>query len=531
MNNWFDDEKRNDPATPSETADDASHTEPASAGSSNDSPPARSSGWTSSPSSPIPPIPPQGTNDPNTNPYAGTTYRYGVNAPNPVPPSDPVSPSVSRGESTASPAQNATPSGGSYRPQGGYDPYSWQRAQNSSNPGGYPPPSKPPKKKKNGAAIAIAALSVVCAAAIVTLSVLLAMAVGDNNTLPQGDVSSSQTRPSNPTRDVNNSAPNLQISTDPDETQGLSTRSIVEKNLDSTVVITTYSKSSGLYGQGGGLTESGAASGIVWTSDGYIITNWHVVVNENTGMRYDRVDVKLYDGTEYENAEVIGADQYTDLAVIKIDATNLTAAEFGDSSSLHLGDKVVAIGNAGGLNFTTTQGIVSGLARDVYDDTGYAIKCLQVDAAINPGNSGGPLLNAQGQVVAVNSAKIVATGYEGLGFSIPINEAKTILEDLVKYGYVKGRVMLGIGGRSLTGTGFRIEEIYSESCLNGTEAQVGDIITHVAGVQVTDYSTMRAELAKHEVGETIELTLLRPDSRTGTAKTITVTCTLAEAQG
>ncbi len=459
----------------------------------------------------------------------GSTYHYGVNSGNPVPNS------TNNYQQPYPSQQNGYPVQNSYQPQGGYDPYAWQRAQNQRP--AQPPvqPPKPPKKKKKGAAIAIATLGVVCAAAIVTLSVLLAMAINNKGALPNGGTSSQTT--SGPTS--NSNAPTLQIEAEDEDAGNLTTASIVALNLDSTVVITTYTKSASNFGnfQFGNddqLTEAGAATGIIMTADGYIITNWHVVVNENTGEKYDRVDVKTYDGTEYKGAEVVGADQSTDLAVIKIYASGLNAAEFGDSANLKLGDKIVAIGNAGGLNWTTTQGIVSGLARDVYEDTGYAIKCLQVDAAINPGNSGGPLLNSQGKVVGINSAKIVASGYEGLGFSIPINEAKTIIDDLVAYGYVKGRVQLGIKGVTITQSGyegFRISEISSNSCFSGTNAAVGDIIVGVEGTKVTNYAMLRSELAKHKVGDTITINLMRVNTRTGEKNNFSVQVTLQESQG
>ena len=195
-------------------------------------------------------------------------------------------------------------------------------------------------------------------------------------------------------------------------------------------------------------------------------------------------------------------------------------------------DRVIALGNAGGLEWSASQGIVSGLARDVYEDTGYSIKCLQTDAAINPGNSGGPLINNQGQVVGVNSAKIAAEGYEGLGFSIPISEAKPIVDDLLKYGKVKGRVMLGITGTEVTTPGyegFMINSINDDSVLQGTNAQAGDIITHVNGTRVTSYTAMRTELTKYNVGDTITLTLMRVESRTGQTVSFNVECVLAES--
>ena len=315
---------------------------------------------------------------------------------------------------------------------------------------------------------------------------------------------------------------------------GLSTETIVSKNYHSTVVLTMYMESGYQYFGESNLQEVGAASGIVWTKDGYIITNCHCVIDETSGEQFDRIDVTMYDGTVYEDAKVIGADEATDLAVIKVDATDLVPAEFGDSNELAVGARVVALGNAAGLSWTATQGIVSAKARDVYEDTGYALQCLQVDVAINSGNSGGPLLNKFGQVVAINSAKIAASGYEGLGFSIPITEAKPILESLLEFGYVKGRVALGITGQTIdTGyyRGFMIREIVKGSCMQGTEAKAGDLIVAVDDVKIVDYGTLRAALAKHHVGDTVKLTLLRSNSRTGEVTTHYVEVTLKEQTG
>ena len=215
-----------------------------------------------------------------------------------------------------------------------------------------------------------------------------------------------------------------------------------------------------------------------------------------------------------------------------MDATGLQPAEFGDSNQLKMGNKVVALGNSGGLGWSTTQGIVSGLARDVYEDTGYAIKCLQIDAAINPGNSGGPLFNAAGQVIAVNSAKIVADGYEGIGFSIPINEAKVIIDDILANGYVTGRVSLGITGQTYSDSyyrGFLIYTIEDGSPMKNTEAKRGDLITAVDDVTVENYAQLRSELAKHKVGDIVTLTLLRSSNRQ--VQELTVSVKLAEAKG
>lgn len=345
--------------------------------------------------------------------------------------------------------------------------------------------------------------------------------------------STDQTVASNGDHTYNEDAPTLEINTWDTNDGGLSTEEIVNRNYDSTVVLTAYSQSGSFYFGESNLVEAGGSTGIVMTEDGYIITNRHCVVDENTGKAFDRVDVTTYNGTTYEGATIIGVDESTDLAVIKVDATGLSPAQFGDSDELAVGARVVALGNAAGLSWTATQGIVSAKARDVYDDTGYAIKCLQVDLAINYGNSGGPLLNKQGLVVGINSAKIAAAGYEGLGFSIPINEAKVVIDSLMQHGYVKGRVALGITGQTVDSgmyKGFLIASIEKGSCLEGTEAKVNDLIVEIDGVAVSDYGTLRSQLAKHQVGDTVELKLLRSDQRTGQVTSHTVTVTLKEQQ-
>ena len=422
------------------------------------------------------------------------------------------------------------PSADSEQPQQPYNPYGWNQ------PNHQPQPPKPPQKNRTGLVIGL--ISGICATVIVVLSALLIMSGEFNfSTTPNNNLGSNNNSDNNTTvtRPIN--GPTLEITELDENTQGISTRDIVKQNIDSTVLLTIYENRS--FGYGGGFSqngqeqevEAGSATGIIMSADGYIITNCHCVVDEETNKPFPRVDVVLNNGTVYERATLIGSDPSTDLAVIKVDADNLQAATFGDSSTLQLGDKVVAVGNAGGLGLSVTQGIVSALARDVYEDTGYAIKCLQVDAAINPGNSGGPLFNAAGQVIAVNSAKIISTEYEGLGFSIPINEAKEIIDELIKNGYVTGRVSLGITGYTYSDAyyqGFLIETVNDDSALKNTDVRRGDLITKVDGEEVTDYATLRSALAKHKVGDTITLTYLRSSNRKVTEHTITVT--LGEAK-
>ena len=390
--------------------------------------------------------------------------------------------------------------------------------------GGYTPPTpapKPPKKEGKGW---IAVIAILCACAVIASVVVIVLGViklSGNTT----DDTTNATRPP-----INADAPVLEVEEWDTNDGGLSTEEIVLRNYDSTVVLTAYDRSGNAFFGQSNLTEVAAASGIVMEADGYIITNRHCVINEQTGAKYERIDVTTYNGTVYEDAEVIGADEATDLAVIKVNATDLVPAKFGNSDELAVGARVVALGNAAGLSWTATQGIVSAKAREVYEDTGYAIKCLQVDVAINSGNSGGPLLNKQGMVVGINSAKIAASGYEGLGFSIPINEAKVIIDSLTQYGYVQGRVALGITGRTYDSyqyKGFLIETIGNDSCFKGTAVREGDLIVEIDGVKVTDYGTLRYELSKHKVGDKVQLKLLRSDLN-GNVTEVSVTVTLKE---
>ena len=429
-------------------------------------------------------------------------------------------------QQSAQPPRYQSPAGnsGSVPPTGGYTP---PTAPYTPPTGGYTPPTAPTPPKKGKGWIAVVA--VLGAMAVVASVVLIAFGAAQVFTA-NPDIGGSVVLDDDAITG-NMNAPTLEIDTWDINDGGLSTEEIVARNYDSTVVLTAYAQSNNFYFGESNLTEVAGATGIVMQADGYIITNRHCVINEQTGKKYDRIDVTTYDGTVYENATVIGADEATDLAVIKVDATNLTPAQFGDSDELAVGARVVALGNAAGLSWTATQGIVSAKARDVYDDTGYAIKCLQVDVAINSGNSGGPLLNKQGLVVGINSAKIAASGYEGLGFSIPINEAKAVIDSLLKYGFVKGRVALGITGQTISSgmyKGFMIVSIADSSSLKNTDARINDLIVEVDGVTVTDYGTLRSELAKHQVGDKVELKLLRSDTRTGKVTSLTVTVTLQE---
>ena len=279
-------------------------------------------------------------------------------------------------------------------------------------------------------------------------------------------------------------------------------------------------------------------SGIIATSDGYIVTNAHVVLNRRS------VDVKIVTNDEksYE-AVVVGFDKTTDLAVLKIVGTadTFTPAAFGDSDTLSVGDWVLAIGNPGGQDFASslTRGIVSAVNRKVGTNSASGMTYIQTDAAINPGNSGGALVNMAGQVVGINSSKIVASGYEGMGFAIPITKAKTIIDDLMANGYVVGRARLGIRGRNVTAyaatlggipQGFEIMEFPEGSPFLSVDAKIGDIITAIDGETVTSLTDITNVLARHTPGETIEISLYRYQN-VSQPETVTVKITLLEDKG
>jgi serine protease Do len=283
--------------------------------------------------------------------------------------------------------------------------------------------------------------------------------------------------------------------------------------------------------QGSSVDPTSEGSGIIATSDGYIITNAHVE-DGATSLKVITSDNKTY------VAKLIGSDSVTDLAVIKIEATGLTAAEFGVSGDLQVADTVMAVGNPGGLEFNSsvTVGYVSALNREITNSTtGYTMKCIQTDAAINPGNSGGALVNSYGQVVGINSSKIVATGYEGLGFAIPIDVAQPVISELKQYGYVKDRAVLGITGQyidSMTArfygltSGMYVSSVTSEA-VTAAGIQKGDVITTIDGKAVTAETTITAIVNAKKPGDTVTLNV----TRSSTGKTFTATVKLAQSTG
>ncbi len=330
----------------------------------------------------------------------------------------------------------------------------------------------------------------------------------------------------------------------------LSTEDVVEKLLPSVVGIksefTVQTQSYGSFygfGMNGGNNSSRTATatgtGFIISEDGYIVTNAHVIYDSeyNSGLS-ENITVVLSDDTEY-SAEVIGYDTDYDIAVLRIKADGLTAAEFGNSDALRLGESVIAIGNPLGFDLknTVTTGVISGKDRQV-TISDQSMTLLQTDAAINSGNSGGPLINMYGQVIGINSSKM-SSSYSGasidnIGFAIPSNEAVKIVRDLIDYGFVTGKPQLGITCQDVdqqTASMYRIPVgVYVTSVTEGSAAekaglQTGDVITAVDGEDITSITELNALKNQHSAGDTIEVTF----TRSGESQTVDLT--LDEADG
>ena len=279
-----------------------------------------------------------------------------------------------------------------------------------------------------------------------------------------------------------------------------------------------------------GMRTSGAVtgSGFILSEDGYILTNYHVISYAAQG-NYE-VTVIMHDGTRYP-ASIVGTEEGNDLAVLKIEASGLNPVTFADSADLRVGDEVHAVGNPlGELEFTMTNGHVSALDRVITtDESSEAINMFQIDAAVNSGNSGGPIYDALGRVVGVVTAKYSESGVEGIGFAIPINDAKKIAVDLMTKGYVTGKAYMGITYDQRYNAmyaqyyglpmGFFVRTVKPGSCAEQAGIQEGDIITKIGDYEITGYSELRQALKQYSAGDSTTVTI----SRSGRDMTLPIT--------
>ncbi len=323
------------------------------------------------------------------------------------------------------------------------------------------------------------------------------------------------------------------INVDKSSTNAVS--AIAEKTVPSVVGIKSTSQVSGYSWFGQGANSSSEGSGVIYSSDGYIITNYHVISNAVSNNSQGKISVYL--STDPDNAidaKVIGYDEDYDLAVIKINKTGLTAITFADSNDVAVGDMAVAIGNPAGLEFmsSVSSGIISGLNRTIQLEGTAQMKLFQTDAAINPGNSGGALVNQSGELIGINSSKISSEEYEGMGFAIPSNTVKKQVSNIInnkdkKYAYLGVKISTEYSAEQLTSMGYPagavVESVDENSPASEAGIQQYDIITSFDGVTITDYSSYNAERLKHKSGDKVVIKVYR------NGNTLSGTVTLGES--
>ena len=374
---------------------------------------------------------------------------------------------------------------------------------------------KPENKKKKGRKILTGIVAILSVVAVGTTSIVGYSLITGNGLGNDSSGSSLQTAQNNDddtssasSVDRSNLPSIIQLATPSD---AMSIPDIVDKVSPSVVGISCMTSSGTVTG-----------TGIIMSEDGYIITNAHVVDGANTisvVLPSSYTDESSGSESETIAAELVGADSQTDLAVVKIDRTGLTAAEFGTSSEIRVGEVSIVIGNPLGFDLanSVTAGIISATDRTltIEDRT---MNLIQNDASINSGNSGGPLINAYGQVIGITSAKVSSTYGEGLGFAIPIDEAIPIVEDLIQYGYVTGRPTLGISGENVTDVysqyydipkGFFVRSVEEGSAAEEAGIQVNDIVIGIEGTLIESIEEFNEIKEEYQAGDQITVSVYR----------------------
>lgn len=403
-------------------------------------------------------------------------------------------------------------------------------------PSSDPAPQKPKKDKKKYSFASLLSVTVCTAILCSALSVGGVMIATRNGINGSADVSSggtSTTSSQSAGSDTSSQVSNIKITGTVDNVA----QAVAQKSGQSVVGIKVTSSSNQFYfGGTSGSTSEG--SGVIYSADGYIITNYHVisdaVENADYGSVSSNSEISVYLPSDPETAipaSVVGYDSSADLAVLKIDRTGLPAVEIGNSDELTVGETAIAIGNPGGLQFmgSVSQGIISGLNRSVTTESGTQMNLIQTDAAINPGNSGGALLDDEGKLIGINNSKKADVDYEGMGFAIPVNEVVEITERIIKnenqpQPYLGVSINTSYTSDILNRMGFPsgvvVYSVTSESPAEEAGIQQNDIITKINGTEITSYAQMISEKNKYSAGETITITVYR------NGKTIDLSVTL-----
>ena len=437
-------------------------------------------------------------------------------------------------ETPTPPADSTDRVTGEYRYKNGYtqriysDAHYVKEDETTSPPKYYTPPAekpaKEPKEKKKGGFMKFVAVALVCALLGGIGGAVLMEEIMDERMDRLEDRLEELNQHHVPVDTQSNGDALLYDSATRHE-NALHASQVYDLALDQVVGITTEVTYTNFFGMTSSSAVSG--SGFIVTSDGYILTNYHVIENAYTA-NLD-VSVMLYDGTTY-TATIVGIEPDNDIAVLKIEAEGLNAAELADSDELLVGDKVYAVGNPlGELEFSMTTGYVSAKDRVIATGQGSeSISMFQFDAAVNSGNSGGPVYNELGQVVGVVTAKYSKTGVEGIGFAVPISDAAAIANDLITKGYVTGKAALGVSVNTKYNTmyaqyygwplGAYIDSVVQGSCAEKAGLATGDIITSLAGEEIKNYDDLKSALKRHSAGDSVEIELYRADE----SRTVTV---------
>lgn len=503
----------------------------------------------------VPPTPPQmPSQNPQTPPAPQPTPRPAQPAPQPAPqPAQPTprpAPQPTQPAPQPIPQQPVQPNPGQPTPvenngQPYYNQYPAQNPQapysNYNNPNYAYMPKSAPKQRMSGPVKAFVAITIsLLAAGLIAFIAYIAVfstnqtsfTPDDNDfTLPSQEHSYTQPD-TTPNTDKEYKQSDAQKETDPHYV-GVKLNNTPSKKSESSAQYAFKTAEKSVVGiicytdeqEGTATSLSAMGTGIIVTSDGYIVTNAHIVNNSRTAYLFKVItsNKKTY------NAGVVGYDSRYDLAVLKIKAQNLPAANFGNSDNLEIAQDVIAIGNPRSINYqnSVTKGIISALNRQA-SITNNA-RFIQTDTPINPGNSGGPLCNMYGQVVGITTSKIALEEYEGMGFAIPSKTVKTVTDSIIKYSYVKNRVKIGIVGEITTkdndgANGIKITEINKGGPMENTGAQTGDIMTKVDGKNIFTFADVYDVLEKHKTGDKVKVTLYRPD----TEKSYDITVKLQE---
>jgi serine protease Do len=456
-------------------------------------------------------------------PQQGSGFYHYSAAPGSQPTPDSQQPYQGQQSYQGQQAYNTQPTSGGYTQSGYGAPQNGTPNYNPPMSGYHVTPEPPKKQKKSGGAKTVAAVALVCVLAGGLCGGAVATMLNRNTTnvteAPVEDEASTEESAAETEEPTVFKTSTIDVKTN-STTTNMTPQDVYENYVNAVVAISNEGTTTNIFGQVSATASSG--SGMIISEDGYILTNNHVVEDAQT------LTVTMTSGEEYD-ATIIGTDSENDVALIKIDATDLPTVSIGDSDSIQVGEQLCAIGNPlGELTNTLTVGYVSALDREI-NENGTPINMFQTDCAINSGNSGGPIFDMNGNVVGITTAKYSTSSYsssasiEGIGFCIPINDAMGIVDDLMQYGYVRGRVSMGITCQAISSTvtqyynlptGIYVNSVTEGSAAENAGLQQGDIICALDGTEITSVTDLKALLKSYSPGDTATLTVYKSETRT-----------------